>query len=459
MALAKATLTEITGQSKGEPKLGTPVPVQFNPATLKLSLSNQVDAQHTQGQQRRQFLGASSTTLSFDLVFDTADEGTDDAPVSVRLRTAMVERFLLPTDDSPSPPRVRFEWNELRLDGVVESLTIDFELFAADGTPLRAKMSVSIKEQNRKYQAAQLGPAARSGRNLPAPGRGNAGPGSSTALPGGPTAEPGDRTELALSGEAAAQFAARVGLDPAAWRGVAAGLDNPLAIGGGIEVSFDRSTGVAGALGVSVGVEAGASATLEQEFGLELKTSVPTRDGVALGSQGSAGFRLAAAGGLTPALDRVTQQQSEAAAATNRASFGPSVAGATAPPPPAAPAPPLQPRRPLRQTGLPGPTARRRAKPAPPLPTPDPRATAFGRGVPLRDRFSGAAGTRQETIPGGIILRPGEAPAGAAAPAASDPTAAPWTYLPAERVPAAEREARRALAGCSCRPACGGRGH
>jgi hypothetical protein len=453
MALAKAKLIEIRRETKGEPELGDELEVQFNPATLKLTLANQVDQQHTQGQQRRQFLGASSTTLAFDLVFDTAEEGTTTAPVSVRGRTAMVERFLLPTQDKPSPPKVRFQWNELRLDGVIEGLSIDFELFASDGTPLRAKMSVTIKEQNRKYQAAQLGPAARNARDATRPGGSGTGPGTTA---GGGALTAGARTETALNGESAAQFAARVGLDPAAWRGVVGATDNPLAIGGGAELTFDASAGAGATLGVSVGVEIGAGASLEQEFGLEVKASVPTRDGLALGPEASSGFRLAAAGGLGPAIDRVAKQRSDTAAAAARASFGPSVASAPTAPLPAAPAAPPQPHTPLRQTGLSGPGARRRAGSAPPLPAPDARETTFGLGVPLRPSVPGTATGLPSTRPGGIVLRPGETPPGTVT-TPDDPTAAPWTYLPpAPAASGARGERPRRPAGCACRPGCGG---
>ena len=37
------------------------------------------------------------------------------------------------------------------IDGIIESVSIDFDLFAANGTPLRAKMGVAIKEQDAKY--------------------------------------------------------------------------------------------------------------------------------------------------------------------------------------------------------------------------------------------------------------------------------------------------------------------
>ncbi len=379
----------------------------------------------------------------------------------MRTRTALVERFLLPTKDNPSPPRARFEWNELRLDGVIESLTIDFELFASDGTPLRAKMSVTLVEQNRKYQAAELGPAARTGGGAPAPGRGGSGPGSSTGggAGTGTSLVPGGRSELALSGEAAAQFAARVGIDPAEWRSVAAGLENPLAIAGGVEVTFDKTPGMAGGLGVTVGIEAGTNASPAQVFGVDAGASVPTRDGVALGPGGSDGFRLAASGGLTPALDRVAKQETATAAAATRAAFDRSVPNATQPPPPDAPGPPTQSRRPLRDSGLPGPTRRSATGPAPSLPRPDLRALSFGRGVPLRPSVADAARTPPTTLPGGIILRPDEVPTGVAA-AVSDPTVAPWTHLPINRPDARTTSARREPAGCACRPACGGKeGH
>jgi hypothetical protein len=458
MSLAKATLTEITGESKGgEPKLGTAVAVQFNPATLKLTLANKVDKQHTQGQQRRQFLGASSTTLAFDLLFDTAEEGSTESPVSVRTKTALVEQFLLPTKDNPSPPRARFEWNELRLDGVIESLTIDFELFASDGTPLRAKMSVTLAEQNRKYQAAELGPASRSGGGAPAPGKAGSGPGSSPSAGGtGTSLVPGGRSEPALSGEAAAQFAARVGIDPAEWRSVTGGLDNPLAIAGGVEVTFGGKAGQIGGLGVTVGVEAGTKATAAQEFGVDAGASVPTRAGVALGPGGSSGFRLAASGGLAPSLDRVAKQETAAAAASTRAAFDRSVPNPAQLPPPDAPGAPTQSRQPLWLSGLPGPARRNAAREAPALPAPDPRAIAYGRGVPLRPSVTGAARTPPVTRPGGIILRPGEVPTGSAR-TINDLTTAPWTRLPVDRPETREQAAKREPAGCGCRPACSGK--
>src|SRR3954468_8984838 len=164
--MEKARLMEIDADESARTVPGTESAVQFNPASLKLALANKVETQETRGQQTRQYLGKTSTTLSFDLEFDTSDEGATDAPVSVRTRTSAVERFVLPKGSGKQkqkPPKARFIWQDLQIDGVIEDLAIDFTLFASDGTPLRAKMGVTMKEQDAKYQLGKLGPGANSG--------------------------------------------------------------------------------------------------------------------------------------------------------------------------------------------------------------------------------------------------------------------------------------------------------
>src|SRR5687767_6875892 len=129
--LAKALLHEIDATRAGNP-VGEQLEVQFNPATLKLGVTNRIEGGKTKGRQARQYIGKSSATLSFDLVFDTADEITETGTArSVRERTAMVEKFVRPKGDAGKKqvvPKVRFHWGDLVIDGIVESLTVDFEL-------------------------------------------------------------------------------------------------------------------------------------------------------------------------------------------------------------------------------------------------------------------------------------------------------------------------------------------
>lgn len=482
MPLEKAKLTEIEDLDGGSTRVAGPeIAVQFNPASLKLSFTNKIETQETKGQQTRQFIGMSSTSLSFDLEFDTSDEGATDAPVSVRTRTAAIERFLMPKGDGKEkqkPPKARFSWNETVIDGIIESLAIDLTHFASDGTPLRAKMSVTMHEQNAKYQSGKTGPGANSGSGARPPGGNSAGPGSfgggigfsagasasigfgasagislgaSAGLSSGFSAGASitDSTRMALSGESAAEFATRNGLDPAAWRGVTGAGGSSLTLSGGAEVNFSSSLSASGGVGVAVGVETGANASPEARTGLDARGAIPTAAGLALGGAGaSAGFALASAGGVRAALETVNSSRADSAAATTKASFGEAAAASAAPV--------EQSRAPLRQTGLPSASMQAATPSAPPPPLADARATTFGFGVPLRPLVSGAATTRTGSLGGAIPLRPNERASDALAPS-SDPTAAPWTHLPAskpqQRADAVQR-ARRPVRACGCHGPC-----
>jgi hypothetical protein len=479
MPLEKAKLTEIEDLDGGSTRVSGPeIAVQFNPASLKLSFTNKIETQETKGQQTRQFIGMSSTSLSFDLEFDTSDEGATDAPVSVRTRTAAIERFLMPKGDGKEkqkPPKARFSWNETVIDGIIESLAVDLTHFASDGTPLRAKMSVTMQEQNAKYQSGKTGPGANSGSGASLPGGNSAGPGSfgggigisagasasigfgasagvSLGVSGGASAGASitDSTRMALAGESAAEFATRNGLDPAAWRGVTGAGGSSLTLTGGTEVNFSSSLSASGGVGVAVGVETGANASPEAKIGLDARGAVPTAAGLALGGVGaSAGFALASAGGVRAAMETVNSNRAGDAASATKASFGEAVTASSS-------APVEQSRAPLRQTGLPSASMQAAAPSAPPPPLADTRATTFGFGVPLRPLVSGAAATRTGSLGGAIPLRPNERASDALAPS-SDPTAAPWTQLPVSKPQQqadAVQRARRPVRACGCHGPC-----
>jgi hypothetical protein len=462
LTLKKATLEEITAGANPKPVKDTRLEVQFNPASLKLDLANRVEGGETRGRQSRQYLGKTSTTLAFDLHFDTSDRGTTDSPVSVRTLTGLVERFVLPKgqgNTKQAPPKARFHWDKLQIDGIIESVSIDFDLFAANGTPLRAKVGVSIKEQDAKYDLLALGSGANTAASATAPGVSGTGPGSTG---GGST----DRTAEALAGESVADFAARMGLDPAAWRGIAAqlGASSSLSLQAGLSIDFNSSLSVGAGIGISAGVEAGAGVSLGAAFGLD--TTKPAGGGASPGAAASSGFALAAAGGVAAAIETVASVKADTAAAGARRSFGPAVPAATNVPPQSVtpkPAMPAQPRAPLKQRGTsPALTvaARDEAPSAPAPPLADPRATSFGFGVPLRPRVGNAADLRASATAGRIPLRPRTRVTDVIV--AGDPTAAPWERLPAApaRTTADRAQRRRHPArpcGCSGRCHHGGR--
>jgi len=167
----KATLTEVSDRPDAQPKdVGAPIEVQINPATLRLQMASTVDFGKDAGRQKIQYQGSTST-LSFDLLFDTADEGTTDDPLDVRTRTRQLERFVLPQMKRAKavPPRVRFTYGSLSVVGAMTSLNQDFDFFARGGVPLRAKCAVTIKVQRPEFDASLAGPGANTGPARPRP--------------------------------------------------------------------------------------------------------------------------------------------------------------------------------------------------------------------------------------------------------------------------------------------------
>lgn len=446
--LTSAVLVPLKG-TKGSDELKDspfvkPVVVQFNPASLRLQLSNSSDRGSTQPRQKEQSLGQAAVTLSFDLHFDTADTGAD-----VRDLTLAVRKFVVPmrpgTGSTMAPPRVSFQWGKFRLDGLMQSITEEIDLFSPTGVPLHAKLSVSISEQKPELMASAVPPGDRSASSATPPGVPSAPPGSGgvglgvsigAGLSAGASLSLSDSTGVAIGGETAADFAARMGLDPSVWRGLGGGLDNALSLPAGLQIDFNSGLSAATGVGTSTGVESGASSSVDQRFGL---TQSP-----------SAGFALAAAGGVRAAVDAVATAKAASAASDARAAFDVPPPPGT-PPAPAAdaavPGPPDQPRPRLADTGLPSPGTV--APPAPQPPAADPRATTFGQGAPLRPRIAGATLERSSTVASRVVVQTRETPPDVP-PTTVDPTTPPWLVLPSETPTRSSSSPARHPATCGC---------
>ncbi|MGY1679354.1 CIS tube protein [Geodermatophilus sp. SYSU D01176] len=403
MEFVKATIEEVTTKPDAAPaRVGDPIVVQINPATLRLQMASTVDFGKDTGRQKVQYQGSTST-LSFDLVFDTADEGTTEQPVDVRARTRRLERFVLPAMKQPKavPPRLRFTYGSFSVIGVMTGLNQDFDFFAANGVPLRAKCAVTIKEQKPEFDATLAGPGANTGAGAvpPVPPGGSAVPGAG----GGAPLPPPDRTGTAVAGESAPDFAGRMGLDPRAWKGLQ-GITDPRELPAGLRIDFAAALTPAAGLGVAVAAPPAAPPAGPPA------AAVPP----AVGVDGPA---LAAAGGVAVVLDRAAAANAAAAATATRSAFAPG------------PDPALPPADP--------------GSPVPARPAPDPRALGYGFGVPLRPRLGAGRVARRALVTTGAGR--GTAPPGATGRAAGglhppetdDPTVPRWRALPPDAGPAA----------------------
>ncbi len=449
MQLQKATIAELDENNTER----DPFPVQFNPTTLRLTLNNRVEGNQSQGRQVRQFVGPSSTTLTLDLIFDTADEGSSESPRSVREKTRKLERFLVPRGSGQqenAPPRLRFTWGDLIMDGVVDNLTIDFDHFAANGAPLRAKVTLSIQGQDRDRE---LQAQTDSRANAAAPGisiSGGLGIGLGASI--GVSASVG----VALGGESGAEFAARVGVDSAAWRGLELGGESSLSLSAGAEIGFSAGLNASAGLGVTLGAEAGASASPEASFGLESNSGLNAVAGVGIGAKLASGFALSSAGGVTSALESVQNVKNQTAANQSRAAFKLSSQALPSSLPAGQPTLPEQKRTPLKNSGLPSVSAQQSASAAPPPPRADARASSFGSGVPLRPTINVAVEQRSNSLQGGASVK--SKIASSEPPVTNDPTTPAWEALPARnrarKVADQVQRQRRPARPCGCSGGC-----
>ena len=115
--LVKARIEQISWNKEKQVVDGAhKIPVQFNPDSLKVSLSNQTSGGDQRGGSAIQFVGAGTTKLSFDLWFDVTNPEHNQRqvkgfiPDDVRLLTEEVAFFMKPTPsgDKFVPPGVRF---------------------------------------------------------------------------------------------------------------------------------------------------------------------------------------------------------------------------------------------------------------------------------------------------------------------------------------------------------------
>ncbi|HVP98337.1 MAG TPA: LysM peptidoglycan-binding domain-containing protein [Roseiarcus sp.] len=149
-----------------EPKSNlAPIEVLFNPNAYSISKSVSwsaaTGAGNAAGQTDRrknapalQFGGGQSRTLSLELFFDTTEE-TDDAKKDVRSLTNNIVKLtrIVRDLDPQRPPVCVVSWgketppgSDFPFTGVVSQLTQRFNLFMADGRPVRATLTVAFTE-------------------------------------------------------------------------------------------------------------------------------------------------------------------------------------------------------------------------------------------------------------------------------------------------------------------------
>jgi Contractile injection system tube protein len=285
--LTKAMLIQVVLSPGKEPqpaRNGKQVPVQFNPQTLKLTYSNENKSADQPKGSASQFVGAGTSKLAVELLFDTSQSGKD-----VRATTSNIAYFIRP-DPSKAPPQTaqqnrvppgcRFQWGNFRFDGVVDSLQETLDYFSEDGVPLRSTLALGI-------------------------------PGIDTIIKKNRTAagSPGTNQKTPVpNAKTVAQVAGADG-NSAYWKSIAAAnnIDDPLHVPAGtmLDLSAGASIGTSAGASASAGADLGFSAGLGGGVAFAAGVSAGAGAGVSAGAGiGVSGGASASAGvGATAGLD------------------------------------------------------------------------------------------------------------------------------------------------------------
>ncbi len=192
---------------------GNPVAVSFNPTEYTLNKGAQIAEIAIPGLDSPilQFVRGQTESLSLDLFFDSTDGGMDSNATPVTKQTDQFYQLIKIDGKLHAPPVVFFSWgpafpgnrtytsttgSQLRFgfQCVVESVRQRFTLFSPLGVPLRATLTVSLKEY--KTLSEQLNEL-----NLNSPDH--------------------TQSHVVQQGETLAQIAADVYNDPTQWRAIA----------------------------------------------------------------------------------------------------------------------------------------------------------------------------------------------------------------------------------------------
>jgi nucleoid-associated protein YgaU len=140
------------------------LPVQFNPNELSMEKAAQIAEIAIPGIDSPvlQFVRGQNEKVTLELFFDTTDQGSAAGATPVTTRTNEFYALVKMSGKEHAPPRCRFGWGQefpglinqagqvtgtrKAFDCIVESIQQKFTLFSPEGVPLRATLSITLRE-------------------------------------------------------------------------------------------------------------------------------------------------------------------------------------------------------------------------------------------------------------------------------------------------------------------------
>lgn len=285
---------------------GSAFDVMFNPASLKISLTNKLQddqAGGAQNGQAKQSTQGTTSKLETELIFDTTELGTDVRELSGKLKSLA----LTMKGAEAKPPQVSFRWGRFAFQGVIESYNETLDFWSSEGVPLRSTVQVTMQGSGPDTVAEKA--PAKAVLNTAAPGgRGATGVATEAGDPraGRALAAANGVEDMrmavggALTVQASVELKAAVGFSASASAGVGASVG----AGAGIGIGASAGVGVGASAGFGAGASAGAGAGAgfgagaSAGFGAGASAGFSAGASAGFGAGASAGFGAGASAGF-----------------------------------------------------------------------------------------------------------------------------------------------------------------
>jgi nucleoid-associated protein YgaU len=203
---------------------GQQIDCWFNPAEYTISTANGWKPEKVvgEGMPKAQFTGGEPQKLKLELLFDDADRADGDVrEITNSLFAAMaVDKAHASGKNSGRPPMMEFGWGSTTtFKAVCDSLSVQFLLFRPNGTPVRAKATISLLQAEATVGKGPQNPTTRGIEGL--------------------------RTHVVRDGDSIHSVAHSAYGDATLWRRIAEanGIDDPLSVPRGTVLSIPTLPG------------------------------------------------------------------------------------------------------------------------------------------------------------------------------------------------------------------------